>query len=128
VDDDKIDDAKKYTYFAGNSDHHADAVVRCGVHCPMERIPGFTRSHCMPPLNEYLAGIPPVAAMVNDYDCNHKKTNKTQLLASNYHTLFASNPSNFWDPKWTLYSHHQRRKLHKHVRCHNSRRRVCKHF
>jgi hypothetical protein len=87
-------------------DHHVDAVVQCRVHGPMEHIPGFTRSHCMLPLGKSLGCIAPAAAMVNVFGCKHKNTNKTQTLASVYHTFFASKPSSFWDPKGTLYSHH----------------------
>jgi hypothetical protein len=36
---------KKYTLNAGNFDGHADMAVRCGAHCPMERIRGFMQSH-----------------------------------------------------------------------------------
>ncbi len=87
MDDDKIVDAKKYTYFAGGFDHHAGMAVQCGVHCPMEYILSFTRSHRMLQLGKSLGGIAPVTAMVNNFDCKHKHTNKTQLLASDYHTL-----------------------------------------
>jgi hypothetical protein len=41
----KIDGGKKYTSNAGNFDGHADTVVQCGAHCPMERIRGFMQSH-----------------------------------------------------------------------------------
>jgi hypothetical protein len=41
----KIDDDKKCTSNAGNFEGHAYTVVRCGVHCPMERIRGFMQSH-----------------------------------------------------------------------------------
>ena len=32
-----------------------------------------------------------------------ESTNKTQLLASGYHTFVTNKPTNFWDPKWTPY-------------------------
>jgi hypothetical protein len=41
----KINDDKKYTSNAGNFDRHVDMALRCGVHCPMERIRGFMQSH-----------------------------------------------------------------------------------
>jgi hypothetical protein len=41
----KIDGDKKYTSNTGDFDDHADTAVQCGVHCPMERIRGFMRSH-----------------------------------------------------------------------------------
>jgi hypothetical protein len=42
----KIDgDNKKYTSNAGNFDRHADTVVQCGAHQPMECIHGFMQSH-----------------------------------------------------------------------------------
>ncbi len=49
------------------------------------------------------------------YQMKCKNTNKTQLLASNYCTLFVHNPSNFCYPKWTLYSAHRCNKLHKNM-------------
>jgi hypothetical protein len=64
VDDDEIDDAKQYTNFAGNFDCHGDAVVQCGAHCPMEHIPGFTRSHWMQPLGKCLGFIASAAAKI----------------------------------------------------------------
>jgi hypothetical protein len=72
----------------------------------MEHILGFTRSHWMLPLGKSLGGIAPVAAMVEKIDCKHNNTNKTQLFACDYHTLFASNANNFWGLKWALYSRH----------------------
>jgi hypothetical protein len=44
-----INDNKKCRERAGDFDHHVDAAVQCGAHCPMEHILGFTRSHWMPP-------------------------------------------------------------------------------
>ncbi len=41
----KIDGDKKYTSNTGNFEGHADTVVRCRAHRPMERICGFMRSH-----------------------------------------------------------------------------------
>jgi hypothetical protein len=41
----EIDGDKKYTSNAGNFDGHADTVVQCGAHCPMERICGFKLSY-----------------------------------------------------------------------------------
>jgi hypothetical protein len=41
----EIDDGKKYKSNAGNFDGHADTVVQCGVHRPMEHIRGFMQSH-----------------------------------------------------------------------------------
>jgi len=52
----------------------------------MEHIPGFARSHWMPPLGECLCRIALVAAMVNEYNENTQNTNKKQFLASNYST------------------------------------------
>jgi hypothetical protein len=43
----------KYTYKAGCFDGHGDAPVRNRVHCPMEEVQRFTRSHWMPPLGKY---------------------------------------------------------------------------
>jgi hypothetical protein len=81
-----IDNNKKCRESAGDFDHHVDTAVRCGGHCPMEHIPGFTRSHWMPPLGECLRCIAPAAAMVNKFIENTKNTNKKLLLASDYGT------------------------------------------
>jgi hypothetical protein len=40
-----IDNEKKGRESVGAFDHHADAAVQYGVHCPMQHILGFTRSH-----------------------------------------------------------------------------------
>jgi hypothetical protein len=36
---------KTYTYFAGRVDGHSDAPLPYHMHCPMEEVQGFTRSH-----------------------------------------------------------------------------------
>jgi hypothetical protein len=41
----EIDDAKQYTTIATRFDNSNDALVQCHVHCPMEGVQGFTRSH-----------------------------------------------------------------------------------
>ncbi len=43
----------KYTYKAGRFDGHDNAPVRNRVHCPMEEVQSFTRSHWMPPSGKY---------------------------------------------------------------------------
>jgi hypothetical protein len=45
VTNNKINGNKKYMSNAGNFNGHADAVVQCRAHCPMERISGFMQSH-----------------------------------------------------------------------------------
>jgi hypothetical protein len=55
----------------------------------MEHIPGFIRSHWMPPSGKCLRRIAPAAAMVKELESNTQNTNKTQLLASNYGTFRA---------------------------------------
>jgi len=85
----QIGDNIKCRWIAGDFDCHAYAAVRCGAHCPMEHIPGFTRSHWMPPLGECLRCIAPVAVMVNEFVETTLNTTKTQLLASNYGTFRA---------------------------------------
>ena len=84
----KIGDERKCRQISGNSDHHADAVVQCGVHPPMEHIQGITKSHWMSPSGKCLRCIALVATMVDEFVENTQKqnTNKTQLLASNYGT------------------------------------------
>jgi hypothetical protein len=41
----KINGNKKNMPNAGDFDGHADTVVQCRVHCPMECIRGFMQSH-----------------------------------------------------------------------------------
>jgi hypothetical protein len=48
----------------------------------MEQINGFTLSHWMPPLGEYLHSIALAAAMVDKFVETTQNTNNTQLLAS----------------------------------------------
>ncbi len=43
----------KYTYKAGCFDGHGDAPVRNHVHCLMEEVQGFTRSHWTLPSGGY---------------------------------------------------------------------------
>jgi hypothetical protein len=43
----------KYTYFAGHFDSRGGALVRYCMHCPMDEVHGFGRSHWMPPSGEY---------------------------------------------------------------------------
>jgi hypothetical protein len=74
---------KKCRRIAGDFDCHEDAAVRCGAHCPIEHVQGFTRSHCMPPSGKCLHPIAPATVMVNEFVETTQNTNKTQLLASN---------------------------------------------
>jgi hypothetical protein len=43
----------KYTYFAGHFDGHGGARVQHHVHCPMEEVQSFGRSHWALPLGKY---------------------------------------------------------------------------
>jgi hypothetical protein len=72
----EIDHNEKFRQIAGIFDGHADAVVQCGTHCPMEHIQGFTRSHWMPPLGECLHHIALAAAKVIELGCKQKSLSK----------------------------------------------------
>jgi hypothetical protein len=72
----EINDSKKCRKIAGNFDGHADAAVQCVMHCPMEHIPGFTRSHWMPPSGKCLRHIALAAAKVINFGCKHKSLTK----------------------------------------------------
>ncbi len=72
----EINDTKKYRQIAGDFDGHADAAVQCGMHQPMEHIPGSTRSHWMLPSGKCLHHIAPAAAKVIDFGCKHKSLSK----------------------------------------------------
>jgi hypothetical protein len=78
-----IGDDEKCRQISGNFDHHADAAVQCGVHCPMEHIQGFTKSHWMLPLGECLRRIASAAVMVDKLVENTQNTNKKLFSASN---------------------------------------------
>jgi hypothetical protein len=84
--DNGIDDNKKSRESASEFDHHVDAAVRCGVHRPMDHIPGFPRSHWMLPSGKCLHRIAPAAAMVDEYVEYTQNTNKKLCLASDYGT------------------------------------------
>jgi hypothetical protein len=72
----EIDNNKKCRQIADNFDGHVDAAVQCGMHFPMEHIPGFTRSHWMPPLGKCLHRIGLSAAKVINFGCKHKSPTK----------------------------------------------------
>jgi len=95
----RIGNNKKCRRIPGDSDCHTDAAVQCGAHRPMEHIPGFTRSHWMPPSDECLCRIALTAAMVDEFVETTQNTNKTQLLASGYCTFLLVKAEQFWDPK-----------------------------
>jgi len=59
---------KKCRQIADDLDNHADAAVRCGVHCPMKHNHGFTLSQWMPPSGECSHRIAAAAAMVNNFE------------------------------------------------------------
>jgi hypothetical protein len=42
----------KSNSFAGHFDGHSGAPVQYRVHCPMEKVRGFDRSHWMPPMGK----------------------------------------------------------------------------
>ena len=68
----RINDDNKYTSNTGNLDHHANVAVRCGAHCSMKHILGFTRSHWMPPSGKCLHHIAPAVAMDDKFVENTK--------------------------------------------------------
>jgi hypothetical protein len=51
--DAKIDDKNKCISFAGRFNGPADAPWQCRMHCPMEEVQGFGRSHWKLPLGKY---------------------------------------------------------------------------
>jgi len=87
----RIGDNKKCRQIAGDFDSHADAAVRCGAIRLMEHIPGFTRSHWMPPSGKCRSCIAPAAPMVSKFVETTQNTNKTQLLACDYCTFLLVN-------------------------------------
>ena len=55
--------------------------------------------HWMPPSVECLCRITPAAAMVKEFESNTHKTNKTQLLPSNYGTFWSLVVCENFNPK-----------------------------
>jgi hypothetical protein len=45
---------KKCTKFVGHFDGRGSALVQYRLHCLMEEVQGFTKSHWLPPLGKYL--------------------------------------------------------------------------
>jgi hypothetical protein len=84
---------------AGDFDGHADVAVQCGMHRPMEYIPGFTRSHWMMPSGECLHRIAPAAPKGHRFWLQTQITNKTQLLASDCTVAQAKSRMNFGTQK-----------------------------
>ena len=78
----QIKEDKQYMWNTGNFKHHTDVMVHCGVHCTMEHIPGFTRSHCMPPLGKCLRQFAPTAAMVDKFVEIHKTLTKHNFYSA----------------------------------------------
>jgi hypothetical protein len=73
----KINYAKQYTTVATHFNSRDDAPVQCHVHCPMEGVQGFTRSHWTPPSGKYLLCIIPAD---NGVACKKKMMKKAPYL------------------------------------------------
>jgi hypothetical protein len=73
----RIDNDEKCRRITGNFDCRANAVVRFGVHRPMEHIPDFNKSQWMPPSVKCSHRIAAAAAMVNDFGRKHNTLTKT---------------------------------------------------
>ncbi len=50
------------TSIAGYFDSHGSVAVQYEAHCLMQHVQGYTGSHWMPPLGDYLLSIAPAAA------------------------------------------------------------------
>jgi hypothetical protein len=79
----RIDNNEKCRQIAGNFDCHADAVVQCGAHRPMEYILGFTQSHWMSPSGECLHRIAAAAAIVDKFGRKLKTRTKNYFKLAN---------------------------------------------
>jgi hypothetical protein len=72
----EIDNNKKCRQIAGDFDGQAVVAVQCGMHRPMEHMPGFTRSHWMPPSGKCLYRIALAATKVINFGCKNKSITK----------------------------------------------------
>jgi hypothetical protein len=73
----KIDNAKQYTTIVTRFGGPNDAPVQFCVHCLMEGVQGFTRSHWTPPSGKYLLRIIPVD---NGVACKKKMMKRAPYL------------------------------------------------
>ncbi len=73
----EIDDAKQYTTIATCFNGRNDVTVQCRVHCPMEGVQGFTRSHWMPPSGKYFLCI---ILVDNGVACKKQMTERPPYL------------------------------------------------
>jgi len=80
----------------------------------MERIGGFMQSHYMPPSGMCSRRIGPVDAMVIAVAAVRNTTQNT-IFSQRLSYFLPSKAADFHNPKGTLYSRHQRNKLHKRV-------------
>jgi hypothetical protein len=76
----KINNAKQYTTIVSCFDGCDDAPVQCRIHCLMEGVQCFTRSHWTLPLGKYLLRIIPLD---NRVACK-KKNEKSNILAGHF--------------------------------------------
>jgi hypothetical protein len=69
----KLTMINKGTSAPGHFDGHADAWGQCHTHCQMQHVQGYTGSHWMPPLDDYLLRMAPAAARVSANKTTVKK-------------------------------------------------------
>ncbi len=69
----RLQQTKKTTVTNKCFDGHADALKQYTWHCPMQHVQGYTGSHWMPPLGNYLLRITPAAARVTGKQMTMKK-------------------------------------------------------
>ena len=81
-----VTNEKKYTSFAGNFEHHADAPLRFGAHCGIEHNQGFWRSHWTFPSGDYSHRIAPARPPWSSTAATQQAQLK-KLLASNEATF-----------------------------------------
>jgi hypothetical protein len=60
----------------GHFDGHGGPPVQYEVHYPMQHVQGYSRSHWMPPLGDYLLRIAPAAARATANKMTTKKCTK----------------------------------------------------
>jgi hypothetical protein len=63
----KVVATNKCTFVLGRFDGHDNALVQFWVHCPMQHVQGYLRSHWTMPLGKYLPHIALADAMVINF-------------------------------------------------------------
>jgi hypothetical protein len=69
----KLTMASTCSFVVSHFDGHGGPPVQYKVHCPMQNVQGYSRSHWMPPLGDYPLRIAPAAARATANETTYYK-------------------------------------------------------